>query len=338
MIIRSKAPLRLDFCGGGTDIAPFTDTHGGIVFNATINRYAYCTIMDSSKSESTIHSIDYNNITSFSSIDDLVFDGNLDLIKAVIKRMSKYGNLNRSVDIIIHSDAPPGSGLGSSSAVCVALVAALARYFNLTLKKAEIAKLAYDIERIDLLIPGGLQDQYTATYGGFDLMGFGRDKSVVLNPLRIDPDIINELLYHLVLIDVGKAHSDGILDEQAENLKREDVIPYYIHMKRNAMDMKDALLDTNCALFGRLLNDTYLTKQKICSRITDGRIASVYDIAMECGASAGHIQGAGGGGHMLFYVNSEQRRKQLEEELTSIGCKVVPFSFEPNGVETWVVL
>jgi len=340
MIIRSKAPFRLEFGGGGTDVAPFTDEHGGIVFNATIDQYAYCSIASRQDNEFNVHSLDYNVVAQFKDDKDFKFDGNLDLVKAVIKRMKNLSLFKTyGMDVVLHSDIPAGSGLGSSSTVCVALVGAMAQFYRIPLTQAEIGKLAYEIERIDLGIAGGLQDQYAAAFGGFNLMEFGKNLSVLVNPLRISQDIKNELLYHMVMINTGKARmSDGILRDQVGIYVNnpEKVLQTYIKLKEYAVEMKSAVVSGETEKFGKLLSEAWKQKKTISAKITNDHIENLYNTAMKKGAIGGRIMGAGGGGHMIFYVKNIENRRPLIAALEEAGARHVPFGFEDNGVQTWI--
>jgi D-glycero-alpha-D-manno-heptose-7-phosphate kinase len=341
MIIRSKAPFRLEFSGGGTDVPPFPDDHGGLIFNATINNYAYCSVKNRQDDQFKVHSLDYNTIARYKNDNDLEFDGNLDLIKAVLKRMSKFNIFNdKGVDIVLHSDIPAGSGLGSSSTVCVALVGALAAYYRLTLNQSEVASLAYEIERTDLGIAGGLQDQYAAAYGGFNLMEFHKDLKVIVNPLKVRQDIKNELLYHLVLINTGQRRmSDGILRDQVGVLKNDPdkVLKHYFNLKDIAVEMKNSVITGDVEKFGRLLETAWLNKKQVSTKISNEQIELLYETAKNNGAIGGRILGAGGGGHMLFYVKDIVNRKPLISALVSLGASHVPFGFEDDGIQTWAV-
>ncbi len=300
MIIHSKAPFRLEFAGGGTDVPPFTDDYGGMVFNSTIDHYAYCMISPREDDEFNVHSLDYDIIAHFKDENDLEFNGELDLVKAVIRRMTKLNDINaKGMDVVLHSDIPAGSGLGSSSTVCVALVGAMVRYYRIPMSQAEIARSAYEIERIDLGIAGGLQDQYAAAFGGFNLMEFNANLEVIVNPLRISQDVKNELLYHLVLINTGKARmSDGILRDQVGIYVNnpEKVIEHYLILKGLAVKMKNAVVSGECEKFGIMLEEAWMNKKQISEKISNEHIEELYECAKQNGAIGGRIMGAGGGG------------------------------------------
>ena len=181
---RARAPLRLSFCGGGTDVSPYPEEHGGMVLSATINQYAYASLRPRRDSKLTISSLDYDLVAKYDHPRRMRFDGNLDLIKAAVKALK----VRRGTDLWVHSDAPPGSGLGSSSTMVVALIGVLGKWLERSLSGYEIAELAYRIERKDLGLAGGRQDQYAATFGGFNFIEFQKDATVV-NPLRVEPDV-----------------------------------------------------------------------------------------------------------------------------------------------------
>lgn len=168
--VRSKAPLRISFCGGGTDVSPFPKERGGLVLSATIDKYADWTLTPANGSETTVRSIDYDIIARFTPERLSVYDGELDLVKAAIRKLGK----GQPDHLTLHSDAPPGSGLGSSSTMCVALVGLFVEWMKLLMTDYDIARSAYEIERLELRIQGGLQDQYFATFGASTSSSLGR--------------------------------------------------------------------------------------------------------------------------------------------------------------------
>jgi D-glycero-alpha-D-manno-heptose-7-phosphate kinase len=237
---RSRAPLRISFCGGGTDVSPYPEERGGMVLSATINKYAYASLIPRRDARVKITSLDYDVVAKYEHSKKVKFDGELDLVKAVIKRMGGASGL----DLFRHSDAPPGSGLGSSSTLVVALAGAFREWLKRPLTDYEIAELAYRIERVDLKIAGGRQDQYAATFGGFNFIEFTGDTTVV-NPLRIKPSILNELEYRLLLCYTGQTRlSAGILKRQIDSYvtRRTGVVKALDGLKADTVRMKNALL------------------------------------------------------------------------------------------------
>ncbi len=333
MIIRSKAPLRLGFAGGGTDVSPYSDTKGGAVLNATINRYAYSTLVPKKGDRINIKSLDYNVAVDFKTDHRLVFDGEMDLAKGVIKRLKQ----NRDgFEMYTHSDAPPGSGLGSSSTMVVSLIGAFREWQMLPLGDYDIAHLAYEIERKDLAIKGGKQDQYAAAFGGFNYMEF-EGEQVIINPLRVKPHVVNELQYNMLLCYTGGTRlSAKIIDSQVKNFVsgKKDTVEAMDLLKQNAVDMKRALLTGRLKDFGELLNFGWEQKKKMSDKISNPAIDEMYEEARKAGAIGGKISGAGGGGFMMIYCQFDRRHK-VAERLEQLGGKIIDFQFEEKGLQTW---
>jgi len=217
--IRSRAPLRISFGGGGTDVSPYPETEGGAVLSTTIDQYAYCNLSLIDNKTIEVVSQDYNILEIFNNISDLQYNGRLDLIKAGLKTL---GLDERGFRITLFADAPPGSGLGSSSAITVALVGCLYQNNNRSLPSYEIAEIAYKIERFELGIKGGMQDQYASSFGGFNFIEFKKD-SVIVNPLRLRNEITNELLASTLLCDTGIRRLSGdIINKQIESFNKKD--------------------------------------------------------------------------------------------------------------------
>ncbi len=336
MIIRSKAPLRISFAGGGTDVSPYVEEKGGVVLSTTIDKYAYTSLRLRDDKSITVQSLDYDIMAKYHVDDDLPYDGELDLVKAVIKNMTN-GN-GQGLDFFMHSDAPPGSGLGSSSTVVVALIGLIQRWKHLPLTNYDIAELAYQIERIDLGIKGGMQDQYAAVFGGFNFIEFS-ESAVIVNPLRIEPDILNELQYSLLLCYTGRTRLSGnIINTQVDNYVRgeNDVLVAMDELKNITIDMKNALLQGHLNDFGALLNEAWINKKKMASQITSSTIDILYETARKHGALGGKILGAGGGGYLLVYSPFD-RKHIIAEELEKLGGQVVEFTFDFHGLTTWEV-
>lgn len=335
MLFRAKAPLRISFAGGGTDVSPFPQREGGVVLSATIGRYAYGTLHPRSDDLINIESLDFGETVSFSLDDRLVYDGKLDLVKAAILHL---GRPETGFDLSLHSDAPPGSGLGSSSAVMVALVGLLKEWKGMTLTDYEIADLAYRIERVELGIQGGLQDQYAAAFGGFNFIEFGAER-VIVNPLRIPADVQNELQYNLLLVFTGKIRLSGrIIEDQVARFEAGETesIQALRELKRLTLEMKARLLRKELDEFGVLLHEEWLQKKRMSTRISTTEVDALYDAARAAGATGGKITGAGGGGYMLLYCPGGARHR-VATKLVESGCTVADFGFEPVGLQTWRV-
>ncbi|MCL4499484.1 MAG: GHMP kinase [Chloroflexi bacterium] len=332
MYIRSKAPLRISFCGGGTDVSPYPEEKGGVVLSATIDKYAYGSLRPTGGREITVTSLDYDIVAKYHAVADLLYDGELDLIKAVIKKMGSAEGL----ELFLHSDAPPGSGLGSSSTMVVCLIGLFRDWLKRPLTDYETAELAYEVERVDLGIKGGMQDQYAATFGGFNFIEF-YDKSVVVNPLRIKPDVLNELNYRLLLCYTGRTRlSAHILERQTSSYvsKQERVVNALDALKELTIEMKNALLQGRLNDFGGLLHEAWLNKKNLDDNISSSHIDELYAAARERGAIWGKILGAGGGGYLLVSCPFDKKHK-IAERLEQVGGQVVEFSFDLEGLQTW---
>ena len=347
MLIRCKTPLRISFAGGGTDVSPYFEERGGVVLNATIDKYCYGSLVQRDDGNITVQSLDYDIVAKYHVDEEIAYDGQLDLVKAAIKIMGQYpdnGNGQNTfgggqgIDLFIHTDAPPGSGLGSSSALVVALIGLLRRWRHLPLTHYDVAELAYHIERTELGIPGGTQDQYAAAFGGFNFMEFS-SAGVVVNPLRIDAETINELEYNLLLCYTGSTRlSANILDNQIDNYRNRkvDVLEAMGELKSITWDMKKALLQGRLDDFGHLLHEAWINKKKMAKEITNPAIDVLYSASRRYGALGGKLLGAGGGGYLLIYCPFGKKHV-IAAALEELGGQVVEFTFQNRGVQTWEV-
>jgi D-glycero-alpha-D-manno-heptose-7-phosphate kinase len=332
-LIRAKAPLRVSFAGGGTDVPPFPEREGGLVLSATINRYAYGALAPRGDGNIGVESVDFGMSVDYDSEDSLAFDGKLDLVKGAIRKLGRGG-----FDLFLHSSAPPGSGLGSSSSVMVALIGLLKEYHRLPLTDYEIAEMAFGVERRDLGIKGGLQDQYAATFGGFNFIEMDGER-VIVNPLRIPHDTIHELEHGMLLCYTGRTRqSDHIIDDQTQRfVASEDLALAGLRKQKElAVEMKNALLRRRLNDFGELLGTAWEFKKKMSPRITTEFIDEAYDAAMRAGALGGKVTGAGGGGYMLFYCPFHLKHR-VADALIALGGEVTEFEFAPNGLTTWAI-
>jgi D-glycero-alpha-D-manno-heptose-7-phosphate kinase len=337
MIIRSKAPLRISFAGGGTDVEPYLSERGGLVLSTTIDRYAYGSLRFRDDRQITVTSLDYDLVARYNLDEPLTYDGSLDLVKAAIRRL-RPDESDQGLDFFLHSDAPPGSGLGSSSTVVVALIGLFRHWLHLPLTNYEIADLAYQIERLDLGIKGGKQDQYAATFGGFNFIEFSHGATIV-NPLRVPADVLNELHYNLLLCYTGRTRlSARIIDTQVQGYvqRQEEVLRAMDELKRIATALKNALLQGRLDDFGALLHEAWVNKKRMAAQISDPRIDELYETARQHGALGGKISGAGGGGHMFFYCRFD-RKHVVAQQLERLGARVVDFNFDRHGLQTWEV-
>lgn len=341
MLIRSKAPLRLGLAGGGSDVAPYSDLYGGAVLNASINLSSYCTIEPSDDGTVTFVATDREEIFSAPCAPSFAYDGLLDLHKGVYNRIVRDFNDGEplSLKITTHSDAPAGSGLGSSSTMVVAILTAFAELLHLPLGEYDVAHLAFEIERLDIGLRGGAQDQYAATFGGVNFMEFHEKNRVTVNPLRIKKWILSELEASTVLYYTGVSRSsDMIIAQQIESFKsgQGKSVEAVHQLKRDASAMKDALLRGNIRRFGEILGRSWEAKRNLADKISNPEIEEVMRLAREAGAWAGKVSGAGGGGFIVFIVDPIAR-VQLIRALNQLDGDVVPFQFEPHGACAWNV-
>jgi D-glycero-alpha-D-manno-heptose-7-phosphate kinase len=338
-IIRSKAPLRLGLAGGGTDVSPFSDIHGGSVLNATIDMHAYCTIEATDNHQIVFFAADRDEYEEHDSSEHLDISDGLLLHRAVYNRIIKQFNEGQplSFRMTTYSDAVAGSGLGSSSTIVVAMIKAYAEWLNLPLGEYDIAQLAYQIERRDAGLSGGKQDQYAATFGGFNFIEFLADDQVIVNPLRIKHWIINELESSFVLFYTGSSReSANIIDEQIKNTteKNKRSVDAMLELKADSIVMKEALLKGDFLTFSRYLAKSWEAKKKMAASISNPGIDAIYNMALEAGAYGGKVSGAGGGGFMMLMVNPVNRIR-LIEQLNKQNGRVMNFHFTKYGTQAW---
>ena len=330
--------MRLGLAGGGTDVSPFSDIYGGCILNATISLYAYCDIVP--RQDGKIIFITEDRGERFESVSkrELPMDGNLDLLKAIYNRVIKDFDLPaQSFELHTFVDAPAGSGLGTSSTLVVAVLGAFVQWLSLPLAEYDIASLAYSIEREDLCLAGGKQDQYAATFGGFNFMEFYSDNKVIVNPLRIKDKIINELSRNIVLFYTSTSRDSAVIIERQQknvisnNTKSIDAMQ---QLKKQAVLMKEALLKNDLDKIGDILNLGWEYKRQMASGISTNLFEDVYRAALEAGARGGKISGAGGGGYIFFYCPDCVRYKVIDV-LNNFGGKVRRFEFTKEGLQTW---
>ena len=329
---RARAPLRISLCGGGTDVTPYPEEHGGMVLSATINQYAYASLRPRRDSRLTLASLDYDVVARYDHPRRMKLDGNLDLIKAVVRAFK----VRRGADLWVHSDAPPGSGLGSSSTLVVALIGVMSEWLGRPMPSYDVAELAYRIERVDLGLAGGRQDQYASAFGGFNFIEFNADGTVV-NPLRIRTDVLNELEYRLLLCYMGQTRQSAkIIERQtaAYRAGQASVVEALHRLKGETLEMKKALLLGKVDALGELLHQAWESKKKLDEGISNSHVDRLYRLARREGAIGGKMPGAGGGGYFLLLTRFD-RKHRVAAVLEKHGGQVVPFQFERRGLVTW---
>ena len=337
--VRARAPLRLGLAGGGTDVSPFCDEHGGYVLNATIDRFAYAMIDPLPEGTLEFVATDRQERLTPEPGYPLPLDGVLDLHKGVYTRIVRDFNGGRplSLRLTTFTEAPPGSGLGSSSTLVVAMVKAFVEHLNLPLGEYEVARIAYEVERGDVGRAGGRQDQYSATFGGFNFMEFYAQDRVVVNPLRVKNWILTELESSLVLYFTGVSReSAAIISEQQKNMraKSQNSLDASFALKREAVSMKESILKGDFEALAESMRIGWRWKKQLAERISNSAIDEVYDRACAAGALAGKVSGAGGGGFMFFLVDP-RRRMEVLRALQDMGGQASGCRFTKNGTEGW---
>jgi D-glycero-alpha-D-manno-heptose-7-phosphate kinase len=332
--VRATAPLRISFVGGGTDFPHYFERNGGAVLSATIDHCAHVDVTPRQDRQVTIRSLDLGHLVEYRLEEGPVYDGVMDLPKAAIARIGSRAGL----DVDIASDAPPGSGLGGSSALVTACVGALAALAELRLSAFEVARLAYAIERDDLQIAGGWQDQYAVALGGFNLLEFSSD-GVAVTPLALEEGALAELRSHLLLCYTGRVRTDlGLIDAQIRMYRegREDTIVGMKQLHEMAYEMRDALEAGDLGSLGGLLRQAYESKKRMNPHIAEGTpIERLMNAAHESGAAGGKICGAGGGGYLLLACRPD-RQPAVRAALEALGGQFAEFSFRSRGVEARV--
>lgn len=338
MLYRSKAPLRIGLAGGGTDVSPYSDLYGGAILNTTISLYAYASIEPIDKPSIIIEAMDREEFRSYPLEASLPIDGYLDLAKGVYNRIVKdYGPVQTGFKLTTSVDVPAGSGLGTSSTLVVAILGAFVEWLRLPLGEYDIASLAYSIEREDLLMSGGKQDQYAATFGGFNYMEFFADNKVIVNPLRIRSSHIHELENNLLLFYTSTSRESAkIIDAQSKNIadRKQGSIDAMNHLKEQSVMMKEALLVGNVDAIGEILHFGFKHKKQTAKDISNPLIDEIYETALNNGATGGKISGAGGGGFMIFYCPGNSKYA-VKKALAKFSGQVHPYQFVKNGLLTW---
>ena len=340
----AKAPLRMALAGGGTDLEPYWKEYGGVVLNATIDQYAYCKIEPYECCKRETHWV-FNSIDlgiderrDFYSSDFMNYaysDGPLKLLINTYQYLT-YKLEREPVKITTYVEAPPGSGLGSSSALVVALIAAITEYYGIPMGEYDIAEDAVEIERKICDLPGGKQDQFAAAFGGFNFMEFLQDGRAIVNPLRLNYKTQNMMELNTVLYYVGKPRKNSrVIENTSEGLKNSETVLNATHkIKEACIEYKNALLTGDFDKISELMETYWKNKLETNPHVASPEILDAYDFALWNGATAAKISGAGGGGHMVLFTKFEDRHKLISALKEKEG-RVVPFKFVKNGVDVW---
>ena len=340
-IYRARAPLRLGLAGGGTDVSPFSDEHGGYVLNATIDLYAQAILEPRDDGRVIFAAEDREEVIEFDGAQGVPDSDPLRLHKGIYRRVVRQFNGGKplSLKLTTYADAPAGSGLGTSSTMVVCMLQAYSEWLQLGLGEYDIAHLAFEIERLELGMAGGKQDQYAAAFGGFNFIEFGANDKVLVNPLRVKDWIISELEASTVLYYTGQSRESAhIIQEQIDNTRAKKTISVdaMLALKQDAVAMKEAILRGDLPRYAEVLGRSWTTKKQIAHGITNPEIDAVYDSAIAAGALAGKISGAGGGGFMMFFVPPERRMRVLRK-LSQFPGQVMNFHFTGGGAQSWTM-
>lgn len=335
-IIRSQTPLRLGLAGGGTDINLYCDKYTGYVLNATISLYIHCTLMERNDNKIIFDSPDTGGFAEYESKEHLENDGKLDIFKNIYNRIVKdFTQEPLSFSLHTYSDVPSGSGLGGSSTLVVGVIKAFVEWLNLPLGEYEIAKLAYEIEREDMGIVGGAQDQYAATFGGFNFMEFYDQKRVIVNPLRIKNWIASELESRIVLYFTNITREAKDIEEHKKGKLGGGKSLEAMHaIKQDAIDMKEALFRARFDTLAAILNKSWQSKKIISEIVSNDELERIYHLAMQNGAYSGKTSGAGAGGFMFFMIDPI-KKYNLIKALNKEQGYVQDFSFTKEGAKSW---
>jgi D-glycero-alpha-D-manno-heptose-7-phosphate kinase len=339
MMIKSKAPLRLGLAGGGTDVSPYSDLYGGAILNATISSYAYATIEPATNGKIEFVSGSAEKVRVYDSanelpIDDRAYELQCGVYNRIVRQFTQKPLSFRMTTWI---DAPQGSGLGTSSTLVVAILGAFVEWLKLPLGQYDIAHMAFEIERIEMKMAGGKQDQYAATFGGVNFLEFLANDKVIVNPLMIKPDVMNELEMNLLLyFTETNRDSATIISHQVENVKNKntEAVEAMHRLKEQAQLMKECLLRGETDRFGEVLNMGWEHKKKMAASISNSHLDKIYEGALAAGASGGKISGAGGGGFMFFYCPGTTRLN-VSKALEQFGGRTKSFTFTTHGLTTW---
>ncbi len=328
-----RAPMRVSFGGGGTDLEAYYEKYGGVVISTAINKYFYSIITEEEKENVQVISADYQSLFRYSVDKDILANGDLALPKAVLQHFGICQGMN----IFVASEVPPGTGLGSSSAAVVSLVRAMATLIEQPMSKYEVAEVASVIEIDKMMMPIGKQDQYASSFGGLNKITFERE-GVKVEPVRMDHEVQKKLERRTMLFFTGSSRqSTAILTHQRKSTKdREESVLQALHnIKQVALEMQVCLESGDLETFASLLHYSWEEKRRLAPGLTTTQIDEWYDVARRHGAQAGKITGAGGGGFLMLYC-CEASQEEVTRVLEERGLKRMNFRFESGGVRVLV--
>lgn len=325
----ARAPLRVSFCGGGTDLPAYYERYEGLVVSTTINKYVYAHIDTNGSGDAQITSADLRTFYRHHNGEPMGWNGDLALPRAVLH---EFG-VENGASLFVASEVPPGTGLGSSSAVAVALIRAVSAYTGKQLSRQQVAEIACHVEIEKLEAPIGKQDQYAAAYGGLNAISFTRE-GVAVSPLRVSPETLRQLQSRLMLFFTGSARDSKniLVEQQRATAQGHTQISEGLHrIKEAAVECRQCLEAGDLDDVGTLLDRGWKEKRRLASGITNSHIDEIYEVALASGAVGGKITGAGGGGFLLLYCR-EVYQSQVAEALERFGLRQMDFCFDSHGV------
>ncbi|MBI2274145.1 MAG: CBS domain-containing protein [Bacteroidetes bacterium] len=330
---RAKAPVRISFGGGGSDVSPYFTEHGGAVINATVSIFSHSVLRIREDQKIFIHSLDLREVAEFDNLSlFLNYKGRFGLIQSVVRVINpKFG-----FELYLNSDFPMSSGLGGSAVVAASILGCFNQFRKDKWDQYELAELAFQAERFYLGVSGGWQDQYATVFGGLNFMEFNKDQNVI-HPIRLNKEILLELEESLVLCNTLTTHDSGnIHDDQKEQTKKGDVKRMIQENVELTYTMRNHLLRGRLNEFGQCLDMAWELKRMFSSKITNPKLDEIYEKAKTNGVLGGKLLGAGGGGFFLFYVPPFKKHSILEW-MNREGLVYTPFKFEDTGLQSWLV-
>jgi len=328
---RARAPVRISFGGGGSDLTHFFVGEGGAVINTTISLYSHAALRIRNDEQVIINSRDLGGTLKAQNLQDaLAAVGEFGLIQALLKTVHP----DFGFELYLHSDYPRNSGLGGSAVVSAVVLGCFNQFRRDQWDLHELAELAFQAERLYLGVSGGWQDQYAAVFGGFNFMEFRMDQNIV-HPLRLHPDTLLELEESLVLCDTGITHDSGDIHQDQRRQMQQETIRNHVQTNVElTYRIRNHLLRGRLLQFGQALHEAWQLKRQLSSKISTSRIDQIYEDSLRHGAVGGKLLGAGGGGFFLFYA-TPFRKHELIEHLETTGLKIRPFRFEQEGLRAW---
>lgn len=328
---RSRAPVRVSFGGGGSDLTHFFSKSNGAVINSTISIYSHASLRQRNDTKVFIKSRDINEIIEEDTLDlALEKKSSLNLIQSIVKLIDP----DFGFELEIYSDFPSKSGLGGSSAISAAVLGCFNEFRSDPWDTYELSELAFQAERLSLNIAGGWQDQYACTFGGFNFIEFNKESNII-HPLRIQKSTKLELEENLILCDTGISHNSGnIHKDQKETMKNKDIDSLVKSNVDLTYKIKNQLLKGELSDFASSLDKGWEYKRNFSSSISSPEIDRIYDEAKNSGAIGGKLLGAGGGGFFLFYVTPFKRQKVVKK-LESLNLNIYRFTFDDLGLQSW---